>query len=506
MLNQSSLSTVAGFAGALLLCTAASAQTLVVLHDFSGPDGSFPTGPLVQGLDGKFYGSTAAGGASFGKQCKDRGCGTVFNIGRYGALTTLYSFCAQNATCPDGAEPYEALAEGTFGSFFGVARGGGVNTQGRPGAGVIFRVTPGLSETTLYAFCSLTNCSDGVAPDSIIEGWDGSFYGTTSAGGYGDTITSAAPCSDAGGCGTVFRLTPAGRLATSYTFCKGGGSCPDGFDPQGLIQGTDGNLYGFSAMGGIQAGPFFEYPELGAGTIFKISGSSFTTIYRFCAQTSCSDGATPLALVQGADGTLYGVTLYGGAGVSGDSYGSGTIFKLTTDGTLTTLYTFCKSGPGCSDGVEPNSLVEGSDENFYGTTSGTVFEMTPDGKFKTIYSLLAYEGNPNSLLQGVDGAFYGTAWGGGKTGRGTIFRLDTGLGPFVHPVLAFGKVGATVMIEGIDLTGTTEVSFNGTPAAFKVDSATSITTTVPSGAATGSIAVTTPGGKLTSNVSFTVLP
>jgi len=486
-------------AGALLLSGAAigvaSSQTFVVLHDFSGPDGSAPTGPLVQGSDGKYYGMTEAGGTTFGIDrgpCRTAGCGTVFKIGRYGAVTTLYNFCPQ-VGCPDGARPLGAMAEGTFGSFFGVAMGGGFGLDNQDNRGTAFRITPGQPEATLYTFCSLTNCRDGSGPNSIIEGWDGSFHGTTAGGGSACCSISA---------GTVYRLTPGGKLTTSYAFCKKSAACPDGSDPQGLIQGADGNLYGFTMTGGIQKGEFHS----GAGTIFKIAESGFATVYSFCAQTLCSDGATPVALIQGADGNLYGATQYGGAAASNGGSGSGTIFKLGTDGTLTTLYTFCKSGSGCSDGGDTTSLIQGSDGNFYGTTPGTVFEVTPEGAFTITYSLLSYEGSPNSLMQGTDGAFYGTALGGGKTGRGTIFRLDTGLGPFVHPVLAFGKVGATVVILGTNLTGTTGVSFNGTAATFKVDSATSIATTVPSGSTTGSITVTTPSGTLTSNVSFTVLP
>jgi uncharacterized repeat protein (TIGR03803 family) len=484
---------------AFLLCaaaaSAASAQTFVILHYFGGPDGSHPLSPLVQGFDGKLYGTTYAGGTTFGTCLNGGGCGTVFKIGRYGAFTTLYNFCSQT-NCGDGAYP-NGLAEGAYGSFYGVATGG---SQPRPSIrGTAFRFISGAPEATLYTFCAVANCADGLFPNSLIEGWDGSFHGTTAGGGGGVGGLSAN--------GTVYRLTAGGKLTTTHTFCLQS-KCPDGSLPQNLIQGADGNFYGVTASGGNQT----TVNGTGAGTVFRISPSGFSTLYRFCAATPCVDGAAPTQLIQAAEGDLYGVTTLGGAITSNAPDGSGTVFKVTTAGTLTTLHAFCTQ-TGCPDGQRPSSLIQGSDGSFYGTAegenanTGPVFRITPEGTFTVLYNLLSYQGEPLTLTQGTDGAFYGTTWGGGKTGRGGIFRLDIGLGPFVHPVLTFGKVGARVTILGTALTDTTAVHFNGTEATFTVGSSgTAITTTVPASATSGPVTVTTATGTLTSNVPFTVLP
>jgi len=314
------------------MAIAASAQTYVILHSFSGPDGEFPTGPLVQGVDGKWYGTTEYGGANFGTKCQSNGgsgCGSIFKIGRYGALTTFYTFCPQTG-CPDGYAPIGSLAEGPYGSYYGIAMRGGFGS--RSGGGTAFRFTPGAPEVTLYTFCTLANCTDGFQPSSVVEGWDGSLHGTTQFGGFGVGITSA-------GDGTVYRLTPGGKLTTTYTFCRHL-TCPDGSQPQDLIQGTDGNLYGVTLAGGI-INNAVPPASSGAGTLFRIGSTGFTTLSLFCTQTACADGASPLHLIQAADGDLYGVTEYGGHTDSNNTFGNGTVFKVTAAGTLTTLYTFC---------------------------------------------------------------------------------------------------------------------------------------------------------------------
>jgi hypothetical protein len=101
------------------------------------------------------------------------------------------------------------------------------------------------------------------------------------------------------------------------------------------------------------------------------------------------------------------------------------------------------------------------------------------------------------LVQSTNGEFYGT--------YGTsVFSLSLDLAPFVETLPVAGKVGKPVMILGTGLTGTSAVTFNGTPATFTVVSASEIKTTVPTGATTGSVTVTTPAGKLSSNVVFGV--
>jgi len=153
------------------------------------------------------------------------------------------------------------------------------------------------SLTTLYSFCSQSGCTDGQAPFAgLVQGMDGDFYGTTAFGGSG------AYCNDQRGCGTVFRITSTGALTTLYSFCSQSG-CTDGAYPNaGLVQGSDGNFYGTTYVGGTA----FAY----GGTIFKVTpGGSLTTVYSFCSQSGCSDGQGPYAgLVQGSDGSFYGTT------------------------------------------------------------------------------------------------------------------------------------------------------------------------------------------------------
>jgi uncharacterized repeat protein (TIGR03803 family) len=108
-------------------------------------------------------------------------------------------------------------------------------------------------------------------------------------------------------------------------------------------------------------------------------------------------------------------------------------------------------------------------------------------------------------MQATNGDLYGTTAAGGTHKGGTVFQFSVGLGPFVKTLPITGEVGASVTILGTDLTGATSVTFDGTVAAFTVDSASAITTTVPAGASTGTVEVTTPSGTLSSNVAFSVI-
>ena len=464
------------------IATALPAQTFKTLHSFSGADGEYPAQGLMQATNGYLYGTTYEGGIY--------NEGTVFRITTSGKLTSLYSFCAQS-NCPDGNDP-SGLIQATNGNFYGTTYNGGVHNEG-----TVFEMSASGALTTMYSFCAQSDCTDGAAPgpsEGLVQATNGSFYGTTSVGVVG------------GLAGTVFRITPGGKLTTLYAFCAQSG-CPDGeYANAGLIQATDGNFYGTTDGGGV----YGNY-----GTIFKITQSGkLTTLYSFCAQAGCTDGVYPVAgVIQGSDGNFYGTTY----GNPPSQYG--TVFKITPSGTLTTLYTFCAQSK-CADGASPwAGLIQATDGNFYGTTAGggakgdgTIFKITPGGTLTTLYSFCAKSGCTDgmtpygALVQDTDGTFYGTTYNGGVHKLGTVFSLSVGLGPFVTTLPMSAKLGAAVKILGTNLTGATMVTFNGTPAAFTVVSSSEVTTTVPAGATSGTVEVVTPGRTLASSVPFHVLP
>ncbi len=467
------------------------AQTFNKLVDFFGTNGANPEYvSLVQGADGGLYGTTTLGGtnpASF--------VGTIFKMTPGGTLTTLYSFCSQGFPCPDGDQPVAGLVLATDGNFYGTT------TASSVGLSTVFKVTPSGTLTTLYNFCpQRVNCVDGVFPKGrLVQGTDGNLYGTTSQGGVN--------CPHLAGCGTVFKVTPAGILTTLYNFCNRPG-CIDGSTPYaGLIQANDGNFYGTTTVGGSSGNCLG-----GCGTIFKMTPSgALTTLHSF----DYSDGVGPVAaLIQAADGNFYGTTA--GEQLGDICFPCGTVFKLTSGGTLTTLQSF-------SGGYQAYAgLVQGSDGNFYGTTvgdqacggtCGTIFEITPDDAFTTLYTFCVAGGcgvtgsEPwGGLTQATNGRFYGTTYTGGADQDGTVFTLSTGLGPFVAFVRNPTKAGQMFGILGQGFTGTTNVSLNGTSIPFTIKSDTLLTATIPVGGTTGSVTVTTPTGTLTSNVPFRVLP
>jgi uncharacterized repeat protein (TIGR03803 family) len=406
-------------------------------------DGGGPQAPLLLASNGNFYGTTGGGGAN-GKG------GTVFSLSPAGQLTTLYSFCSA-PECADGSGP-SILVEGRDGNLYGITGGGGGGHQcfaGSAGCGTVFTITAAGVLTRLHSFCTQASCLDGSVPSSLVLGTDGNFYGTATQGN--------SSCFD--GCGTIFRISPGGSLTVLYTFT----TPAQGSYPNGVIEGTDGNFYGTTRVGG----------SFGNGTVFQFTGGELNVLYNFCASSNCSDGAVPWSgLVQGSDGNFYGTTNDGGTGTNCPGLGGtpcGTAFKISSTGEFTSLYSFCHRA-GCTDGGVPLAL----------------------------------------LIQRTDGAFYGTTSEGAETGCfdgcGTAFRLSVGLGPFVQANPVFGKDGFKISILGSNLNGATSVTFNGTPATFTVVSNSLIKATVPAGATTGTIEVTTPGGVLASNVAFQILP
>jgi uncharacterized repeat protein (TIGR03803 family) len=468
---------------------ASPAQTFKTLFTFNLTDGYAPEGSLVQGLDGNFYGATYFGGANIYNTCLNEGCGTVFKITPGGTLTTLYSFCYQT-DCTDGRNPDAGLVQATDGSFYGTTYLGGAGTcviaGTNYGCGTAFKIGPGGGLTTLHSFCSQTNCTDGALPDAaLVQATDGNFYGTTSQGGANSCLFFGTNV----GCGTVFKITPGGTLTTLHSFDGTDGSNP----AAALVQATDGNFYGTTVYGGAH----------GRGTVFKITpGGTLKSLYSF--PSNYGYGANPEAgLVQFTDGSFFGTTSYGGP------HGGGTVFRITPGGTLTTQHAF-----DGTNGYGPIAgLVLATNGHLYGTTSsqganggGTVYEIGAGGTLSTLYSFGCATGcgGTEGLVQATDGNFYGITAHGNSDG--TVFTFAVGLGPFVETLPTSGEVGAAVIILGTDLTGATSVTFDGAPATLTVVSSSEITTTVPSGAATGEVQVTTPKGTLICNVNFRVTP
>src|SRR5580698_6686322 len=191
-----------------LFCAVAvtsSAQTLTTLNKFRGTNGANPYAPLVQGTNGFLYGTTYFGGVN--------NTGTVFKMAPTGKLTTIYSF-------PANGHPSAGLVQATNGNFYGTALFGG------SGSGAVFAITPSGTLTTLYPFCldGGQGCTDGELPFApLIQGTDGNFYGTTSAGGANNG-------------GTIFKITLSGTFTTLYSLCSKG-DCADGENSfAGLVQ------------------------------------------------------------------------------------------------------------------------------------------------------------------------------------------------------------------------------------------------------------------------------
>jgi uncharacterized repeat protein (TIGR03803 family) len=368
----------------------ASAQTETNLYSFGSypNDGVSPQAGLVQGSDSNFYGTTRGGGTNDD--------GTVFRISPSGSYTSLYAF---GSSPNDGANPYAGLVQGLDGNFYGTTFYGGTNSNG-----TVFRISPSGTYTTVYRFVGPP--ADGANPLApLVQGSDSNFYGTTWEGGTNRN-------------GTVFRISPSGTYTSLYAF----GSTPnDGMYSQaGLVQGSDGNLYGTTVIGGMNHD----------GTVFRISPSgTYTSLYSFVGPPN--DGADPYAgLVQGSDGNFYGSTRGGGT----NNYG--VVFRISPGGTYTSLYAF---GNSPNDGrYSQAGLVQGSDSNFYGmaedggtNNNGTVFQISPSGTYTTLYRFV---GSPNDganpyagLVQGLDGSFYGTTEAGGMSNGGAVVRLSVSL-------------------------------------------------------------------------------
>lgn len=458
----------------VLLSAACSAQTFSTLIDIPPVDGS-PSGPLLQAADGNFYFETSS---------------NIFKLTPSGILTLLYHAQAGFAG---------GLIQGSDGTFYGTAQQGG-----QSGLGAVFKLTPAGTYSVLYSFSGKAN--EGTGPNSgVIQGSDGNFYGVTQGGGVGI------------GYGTAFRLTPQGALTTLYSF---GTSSTDGELPQGrLVQGPDGSLYGVCRLG-LNGQP---------GTIWKISPQGvFTLLYTFSASAK-TDGASPFGLIQGSDGNLYGTTFAGGVA------GFGTIFKITLSGSFSVIYNL---GSGSKEqGLGGAPLVQASDGNLYGTTVGgngllgEVFRVSHTGAFAVLHSFGFSDGTGTQLgmIQASDGNLYGVTGTATITFGGTVFQVfltpnapapkiaTGGIGPIYSNVSTI-QPGEWISIYGSNLASTTtvwngdfplelastNVTINGRSAYLWYVSPNQINAQAPDDTATGTVpvVVTTPGGVATSTVTL----
>ncbi|HMC29025.1 MAG TPA: choice-of-anchor tandem repeat GloVer-containing protein, partial [Verrucomicrobiae bacterium] len=409
-----------------------------VLHNFTGTngDGETPQGAITEAHDGALYGTTLRGG--------EGGGGVVFRINRNGTdyrVLNAFSLAGTNGYSPKGR-----VVDGSDGALYGTSAFGGSQ-----GAGTVFRLSfDGSALAILHSFLG----TDGRFPLEIVEASDGSLYGVAADGGshdegtifkvakdgsnfkvlhnFGDTPNDAASlyagvvegsdgalygASYEGGftfMGTIFRITKDGadyRILRSFS--EEDGDCPYA----GLANGSGGTLYGATPEGGDRED----------GTLFRINndGSDYTVVHNFAFVRG--DGSRPRGdLVEATDGALYGTTVLGG------SHEWGTVFKMNKDASG---YAVLVNFSGFGDGQNPQGrLLEASDGQLYGTTAGggsngggIVFKVKKDGTdFSKLYEFTGYAvwNRFPGLVEGSDGALYGTAgFDGANYPQGTVYRL-----------------------------------------------------------------------------------
>lgn len=319
--------------------------------------------------------------------------------------TVLYNFTGGS----DGKNPGSGLAIDSFGNLYGVAGGGDGCTSKSSPCGLVFSLSPTGTYTILHAFTG--GRKDGKQPAAaLIRGAKGVLYGTTKAGG---------PSSE----GTVFKITPQGKETVLYFFT----GLTDGGLPQAtLFRDSAENLYGTTMQGGDAS---CGIAGTGCGTVFKVTPSGVeTTLYSFHGG---ADGQFPAGgLVSDGAGNLYGTTQSGGINDGNCSLGCGTVFKIATDGTKTTLHSF----NGESEGGQPSSsLFLDSKGNLYGETIGpsiagmgsVVYQLAPNGSFRVVHRFLPPDGliPYGGLIHDKQNYFYGTTNIGGANNCGSVFRL-----------------------------------------------------------------------------------
>ena len=390
----------------LSLAVCAQAQTFAVLQNFNNTNGNRPLTPPIRATDGNLYGATLQGGTT--------SHGLIYKLTRQGKLSALYMFCSQ-PNCTDGSSPEFGPILGKDGSLYGTTSNGGANNLG-----VVYKITLSGNLSVLHSFC---HCAEGWYPNSLVEDGKGGFFGTTLEDGSHQF-------------GAIFHLSAQGKMTTLYNFCDSQPTCIDAYsntgEPQPLIRGADGNIYGITTTGGQS---FYLCSPGGCGTVFKITPrGQFSIVYSFCSLANCADGGSPAWLILGSDGNFYGTTSLGGSEASG-----GTVFQLTTSGVLNPLHSF-SAAKGSGSGYAPYNLIQANNSMLYGTTffggnnegsqcqqigCGTVFSVTSSGAFESLHSFSASDGYaPAGVAQTSDNTLRGTTSYGGAHKDGVIFSID----------------------------------------------------------------------------------
>ncbi len=399
-------------AALLLAAHPAQAQTLTVIHNFTGgQDGANPRGGLMMDAAGNLYGTASAGGST---TCQG-GCGTVFKLSNRGSgwtFSPLYNFTAM----PDGQFPNGKLSFGPNGALFGTTSYGGASNQnGRcegTGCGTIFSLRPPATfcrtaicfwtEQQLYQF---TGNDDGGTPSGDIA-FDsaGNLFGTGYTAGFF-------------GGGVVWELTPSGgnwSESVPYYFSGSDGSSP----AAGVVLDSTSHVYGTTQYGGM----------FNLGIVFQLTHNGNTWVESILQNFDEANGAQPLGNVLLDGSAIYGTTSRGGAGGVG-----GQAFQLMNSGGTwmeSVLYTFTgESGPA-------GDLVMDSAGDLYGTTLqegtnnfGTIFKLSPSGGTYTYTLLHAFNGQDGaqprgSIVMDANGNLYGTTAGGGPHNRGVVWELS----------------------------------------------------------------------------------
>jgi uncharacterized repeat protein (TIGR03803 family) len=356
------------------------------LFSFDGDDGALPSADLIV-VGSKLYGTTTTG--------QEGEPGNIYDINQYGVEHVLYTFSRGSG----GGQPYSPLLY-VNGAFYGTTPNGGEYSNGS-----VFKVPKAGGEAKLLE--SFSESGNGSRPIAGLVLFHHALYGTTSSGGIYDG-------------GTIFKLTLAGKFETIHNFGYG----TDGSGASATMTVVGDALYGTTGSGGAH----------GVGTVFETNRfDKERVVYSFGGKSG--DGSDPAGTLIAVNGELYGTTVFGGAYGSFESYpyGNGIVFKVDKSGNEEILHNF----QGYSDGSHPLAGLLFIFDSFYGTTSGvggsssslgTVFKMSSSGTIYTLHTFNYYDYHdgeqPRSGLTLLNGALYGTTYLGGQAGEGTVFRIS----------------------------------------------------------------------------------